>query len=455
MAEVHPFRGLRYRFEIAGAPAEVLAPPYDVISDEDRQRLLARSEYNIARLTLGEQSVDLPADERDYTASAALLEEWRTRGVQAYDRRPAVYVYEQTYQAPPPRNDLIKRRGIIVAVKLEPLGQGSILPHEGTLSEPKRDRLRLFEQTQCAFSQIFGIYTDPERRVEENLRPRMGEPDWGFTDALGIRHRFWTVADPEAVTAVQEALRDRQIVIADGHHRYETSLAFRDEMRQRYPDVKPAPWDYVTMFLCNTVHRSLTILPAHRMLRRVDEQVLESFERRASEFFDLHCVVMKGRPGRRERGLRQLLEIMARRPEETVFGAYWGRSYAVALRLRDKARALDRYGQELSGVQRDVDVALLHSVVIRGLLGEKEDLARTSGRGNIYFERDPRACFDDVDEGRAAMALLCNPTRVEDVMRIAQAGERMPQKGTYFWPKPLAGVVLYDLRPEAPTLQGS
>jgi len=154
----------------------------------------------------------------------------------------------------------------------------------------------------------------------------------------------------------------------------------------------------------------------------------------------------------RERALRQLLELMARRPDETVFGAYWGRSYALAMRLRDKAGALELLGRGLAPVQADLDVALLHSIMIQGLLQECEDLAKTSGRGNIYFERNPEQCLADVDEGRATMALLCNPTRVEDVLRVATAGERMPQKGTYFWPKPLAGIVLYDLRPDAPTL---
>jgi uncharacterized protein (DUF1015 family) len=143
---------------------------------------------------------------------------------------------------------------------------------------------------------------------------------------------------------------------------------------------------------------------------------------------------------------------MARHNSDHVFGAYWGRSYAVALRLRDKAKAVERYASELSEAQRDLDVALLHSVLIRGLIGEMEDLAKMSGRGNVYFERDPYKCFDDVVEGRAAMALMGNPTRVDDVLRVAEAGERMPQKGTYFWPKPLDGMVLYNMRPDSPSL---
>jgi len=209
----------------------------------------------------------------------------------------------------------------------------------------------------------------------------------------------------------------------------------------------------VTMFLCNIAHRSLTILPAHRMIRSMPRRAIDDFEERTADFFDrLYVSVRPGQEGR-ERAVRQLLELMAANADGAhTFGAYWGRSYAVALRLRDKARALELFGQEINGVQRDLDVALLHAIVIRGLLGEREDLAKTSGRGNIYFERDPVQCFRDVDEGRASLALLCNPTRVEDVMRVALAGQRMPQKGTYFWPKLPAGIVLYDMRPDAPTL---
>ncbi len=452
MADTRPFRGLRYQPEAVGDVSSVLAPPYDVIPEAERQALAARSPHNIVRLTLGDQSVDTPIEQRDYSSSAAALDEWRRAGVLGYDRHPALYVYEQIYDAPPPRNDLLRRRGIIMAVKLEPLGEGSILPHEGTLSEPKRDRLLLFRQTQCAFSQIFAIYDDPHKRIEEAVRPRMGPAEWRFTDEHGITHGFWALDDPEALAVAQATLASTPIVIADGHHRYETSLAYRDLMRQQHPGVSPAPWDYVTMYLCNTAHRSLTILPAHRMLRQVDGELLDSFERLASPFFDLHCVAMRAGQEGRERALRQLLELMARRPDETVFGAYWGRSYALAMRLRDKAGALELLGRGLAPVQADLDVALLHSIMIQGLLQECEDLAKTSGRGNIYFERNPEQCLADVDEGRATMALLCNPTRVEDVLRVATAGERMPQKGTYFWPKPLAGIVLYDLRPDAPTL---
>ncbi|MGD9519929.1 MAG: DUF1015 domain-containing protein [Armatimonadota bacterium] len=452
MAEIRPFRGLRYQKSSVADMSAVLAPPYDVISEAQRQELLARSEHNIVRLDLGDQPVDTPADRRSYVSSAVLLEQWRSTGVLDYDRRSTLYVYEQVYQAPPPHNDVLRRRGIIAAVKLEPLGQGSVLPHEGTLAEPKTDRLKLFSQVQCAFSQIFAIYEDPDRTIEEAARPRLGSPEWGFTDEFGITHRFWVLDDPDVLAVAQRTLAERPIIIADGHHRYETHLAYRDLMRQQHPDVSPAPWDYITMFLCNTAHRSLTILPAHRMIRRLPAELLESFERDAAELFDLHCVAVRRGPQGRERAVDQLLEQMARKSNETVFGAYWGRSYAVALRLRDKKRALGLYCPELPPAKRNLGVALLHSIVIQGLLRETEDLARTSGRGNIYFERDPYQCFADVDEGRAALALLCNPTRVEDVVRVAMAGERMPQKGTYFWPKPLSGLVLYDLRPDAPTL---
>lgn len=452
MPEIRPFRGLRYRLEAVGAIDAVLAPPYDVIAEEERRRLLERSPYNIVRLTLGDQPVGTPAEERDYTSAGKVLDEWRSSGVLEYDARPCLYVYEQVYQAPPPRNDLIRRRGIIAALRLEPFGRG-VLPHEGTLNEPKRDRLRLFSQTLCSCSQIFGIYTDPERVVEEALRPHLGEPEWTYHDEAGTRHRLWVVSHGPAIAAARRALLKRPMVIADGHHRYETALAFRDMMREKYGIQRDAPWEYVTVFLCNTVHRSLTILPAHRMIRRLPAGVLERFELEASRFFDLLYVTVSARRGGAERAVRELLQLMGRNPDEHVFGAYWGRSYALAMRLRDKERALTAFAPALSVAQRNLDVALLHSIVIRGILDEREDLARASGRGNIYFERDPVRCFADVDEGEAVMALLCNPTRVEDVIRVAMARERMPQKGTYFWPKPPAGLVLYDMRPDAPTLK--
>ena len=453
LPEVRPFRGLKYNAQFARSIADVLAPPYDVIDDAERQALASGSPYNIVHLTLPPNTNDLASD-RDYAAAAETLNRWRAEGVLVYDPLPSLYVYETIYQAPPPRVDLIKRRGFIAAVRLERFGEGKILPHEGTLDEPKRDRLKLLEATACAFSQIFAIYDDPHKRIEEVIRPLLQQPDWAFEDAQGIRHRFWTISSPAVARTVASVLADTPIVIADGHHRYETALAYRDIMRHQHPHVSPAPWDYVTMFLCNIAHRSITILPAHRMIRSLTRRQLDEFEEKAAELFDrLYVSVRPGEDGRRQ-AVRQLLELMAARGNDThTFGAYWGRSYAVALRLRDKTRALELFGQEVNGVQRDLDVALLHAIVIRGLLGQREDLAKTSGRGNIYFQRDPLKCFRDVDEGRAALALLCNPTRVEDVMRVALAGQRMPQKGTYFWPKLPAGMVLYDMSPDAPTLR--
>lgn len=454
MAQVRGFRGLRYDLSKIGDISKVLAPPYDVISEPMRQELIARSEYNVVRLDLGDQPVGTPPDQRDYEASARLLSRWRAEGILTYDPKPAVHIYEQLYQAPPPRNDLVKRRGIILAVKIEPLGQGSILPHEGTLAEPKEDRLRLSLATSCSFSQIFGIYDDPTKKLEQVLREDMGQPLWRFTDQDGITHTMWKVDDPEALDQARETFRDTTIVIADGHHRYETAVTYRDQMREAHPGVEDAPWEYTTMFLCNVAHRSLTILPAHRMVRRLPPHILGDFEARAAELFDVIPIALRPDPAQRRRAVNELLDLMASKQHDShVFGAYWGRSYAVALRLRDKQRALQLYGHGLSETQRDLDVALLHAVAIRGLLQQTEDLAKTSGRGNIYFERDPLQCLKEVDEGRAAMALLCNPTRVEDVLRVAYAGERMPQKGTYFWPKPLAGIVMYDMRPDAPTLQ--
>jgi uncharacterized protein (DUF1015 family) len=453
VAEIRPFRGLRYRLEAVGDISLVLAPPYDVVTEPERQRYLSLSPYNIVRLDLGEQPVGAPAGTRDYPAAAALLHAWRQEGVLAYDERPCLYVYEQVYHAPPPRNELVRRRGFIAAVQLEPLGQGSIFPHEHTLSEPKRDRLLLQTHTRCSFSQIFALYEDPDKQVEEILRPKLGEAVWAYTDEQGVRHRLWAVDDQAALASVQEVMRDKRIVIADGHHRYETALAYQEQMRAQHGPRQAAPWDWVSMYLCNTAHRSLTILPAHRMIRRVPAELLENFEQRAAEYFDLLYVAVPPQGERRATAAQQLIDLMAARPQDRVFGAYWGRSYAVALRLRDRERALAHFGPDLQGVQRDLDVALLHAILIRGLLCPDQALATTGEGGNIYFERDATQAFRDVDEGRAAVAVFCNPTSVEDVMRVALAGERMPQKGTYFWPKVPAGLVLYDLRPGAPTLE--
>ncbi len=266
MAEVIPFRGWRYNPDKVGDISRVLAPPYDVISESARKAYIQGHPNNIVRISLGVDPIGSPPTHSRYELAAADLRQWRREGVLRQDEQPVFYLYEQEYYPPVAdvqvRSKLHRRRGIIGLVKLEEYQKRVILPHERTLSEPKRDRRNLLEATQCAVSQIFGIYSDPQMILESIAeKVRQGAPVLEVQDAEGVTHRMWLVDDPDDCATLTGMLTDKPIVIADGHHRYETALAYRDAQRAKYGVLPGAPWEYVSMYLCNTEVDQLTILP--------------------------------------------------------------------------------------------------------------------------------------------------------------------------------------------------
>jgi uncharacterized protein (DUF1015 family) len=451
MAEVIPFAGWRYNRDKVGDLSAVLAPPYDVISEPARERFVAGHHYNIVRLTLGLDPLDAPPTRSRYELAAADLREWRREGVLLQDERPVFYLYEQQYhqpvllssQPPAPR----RRRGVIAAVRLEEYDKRIILPHEGTLSAPKEDRRRLMDATQCAFSQVFGLYADPELVLEaiaEQVTQR--EPALEVTDGEGVIHRLWLLDDPDQGAALTRMFADKPIVIADGHHRYETALAYRDDQRAAHGVMPEAPWEYVSMYLCNTEVDQLTILPSHRLIKELPLEAEAQLWRNVMDIFETERVpIDTSSDETRAAGIHGLLStIAASAPGEHAFGLYAGGNYALLLRLRDMQRAMQHGVAELSEVQRDLDVALLHKLLIEGIMGLQGDMAATGA--NILFSRDGHQAANRVARGEAAMVLFVNTTRVDQVMAVAMAGEHMPQKGTYFHPKTLSGLVLYDLR---------
>lgn len=452
MAAVTPFRGWRYNLDAVGDPSAVLAPPYDVISETERERYVQRHANNIVRISLGLDPLDQPPTRSRYELAAADLREWRRKGVIAQDERPTFYLYEQEYvppvppsAAPPP---VRHRRGVIGLVKLEEYEQGVVLPHESTLKAPKEDRRKLLDATQCATSQVFGISADPDR-VLEAAAERVIErtPLLELRDADGVVHRMWPVDDAATCADITRMFADKPIVIADGHHRYETALAYRDDQRAAHGVTPDAPWEHISMYLCNTEAGQLTILPSHRLIRELPLEAEAQLWRSVMEVFDTERVpINTSSDETRAEGIHGLLAHIGRSaPGHHTFALYAGGNYALLLRLRDMDTAMAHGLDKLPPVLRDLDVAVLHKLLIEGIMGLEGDLAATGG--NILFSRDGHQAANRVARGEAAMVLFVNTTRVEQVMAVAMAGEHMPQKGTYFYPKTLDGLVLHDLRP--------
>jgi uncharacterized protein (DUF1015 family) len=404
MATITPLRGVRYDPACVGDYRDVLAPPYDVISTAEQEALHARSPWNAVRLVL-------PREADRGAAAARTLREWLAEGVLRRDAAPALYHYAQTF--PVPGGGTARREGIICRLRLEPFARGVVRPHERTLPGPKADRLAILRATGAHLSPIFGLSTLSGVRLRDLLGTAVAAPPTvDVTDSAGERHELWTVTAPDAIARVVAALAPATVIIADGHHRYETALAYCEEQNGAGAS------GTVLAFLANMAEEGLVILPTHRLVRRsrhVDAAALEA-----------------GLGGRF--AVAPLPPGAARAPGEIDCLLP-----ARALRLRalpGAAAALAR----LPAAVRGLDVALLHAAVLEPLLGLAPDAVAAA----LDFTHDDAAAARAVRSGRAAAAFCVTPPSLAQVRAVCLAGELMPEKSTYFYPK-LADGLVYDL----------
>lgn len=445
MAYVAPFRGLYFNPAKVPQLTEVVTPPYDVIRPEEREAFAARHPYNMVHLILPEA---LPGDgplENRYTRAAARFRQWLTEQVFLRDETPAFYYWETDFQA---RGHNFTRRGFAAVVRLEPFSKGIILPHEQTFSAIKADRLELFKHCRAHFSPIFTLFPDESRQILERLRNAApAQPLLDFTDVEGRGQRLYRVTDPDCLAEVHRALAPLQLFIADGHHRYETALAFQKWMKERYPNAGPeAPFNFMLMYLANLYDPELVILMAHRLLggprlRRLDEAW---FLGRLEDYFE---VTPLERPGGDLTAYAAFLqnELEHAPAGRTVFilvGAH-ARAWRLELKEEVRRRLLLR---EMHPALAQLDVSVLNYLVFDKCLGL-----------DAKAQDDPETCsylsqveevLATVAQGRARLAFLLNPTKIEQVQRIAREGLIMPRKSTYFYPKVMTGLILNPIHPE-------
>ena len=393
MAVVRPLAGLRYDPARVGDVGQVLAPPYDVITPAEQAELYARSPYNVIRLILPREA------ERGATA-ARTLREWIDAGILRPDPEPAVYLYSQQFSLPD--GSTRRRDGLLCRLRLEDFASGVVRPHERTLPGPKADRLAILRATGTNLSAIFGLYD----RAGEPVRELLGGAALGapLVDVSGW-HQLWRVTDSAAIARVQAALAQESIIIADGHHRYETALAYRDEQ----PGNEAA--EYVLAYLANMEEEGVVILPTHRLVRgplRVDGPTLEA---RLREAFALEPL-----DPRRRRSAGEIDCVLPDRP----------------LRLRAGPAARARLG-DLPPVLRELEVELLRRAILEPILG--------AGAEELDFTHEDDEALAAVTDGRAAVAFLVNPPSMAQVRQVCLAGEVMPEKSTYFYPKLATGLV--------------
>lgn len=410
MAEIIPFRGLLYNTDTVSI-GDVLAPPYDVISPEFREELYQRSPYNIVKIDFGREFPEDTAKSNKYDRAKKYLDAWTNEGILIRSALPSFYAYEMSYQVDGMNKKLL---GFLGLVKLEELGKGMIYPHECTYSKPKQDRLNLLRTCEANISPIFSLYKSYNRRVSETLKeytqatPYLEAPDSG-----GCMHRLWEIHDTGAIEAIQKEFAGNLVFIADGHHRYETSFEFHREMsRARNGHQGIRPYDYVMMFLVDMLDDGITILPTHRLVPEIPDDI-ENMLARYFEIESLHLDV----------DIRKNLE-----GKHDSFGFYRNGSSTWML-LTYKGGNLAEVPSNL----RDVDVFILHELILKKICHATE----------IGYEMDFRHTLKKVQGGQYHAAFFLNPTKVTDVEKAAISSMRMPPKSTYFYPKLLTGLVLH------------
>jgi len=441
MAEVFPFRAYRYNRALV-EPAKVLTQPYDKITPAMAEKYMAASAYNLIPVEKGKcLPTDTPTD-NVYTRAAGTLDEWIKGKVIVPDAVPSIYAYSQEYTVPGTSTRCV-RIGFIAAGRIADYSAGVIFRHEQTLSGPKADRLELLRHTQAHTGQLFMLYSDPTRRVDSLLdMVARSQADVDFRDEYNVVHKLWPVTDAQAIATTRRELADKKLVIADGHHRYETALAYRDERRAQAGRVDlDAPYEKVMMTLFNTAGKGLTILPTHRVVANVSNFSFERFRAALASLFDIRSFPFNGatdRPAALDDFRHQLLL----GKDQRAIGAYAGGGHFHILVPKRQAN-LDTLLQGISVAQRRLDVVLLHRLILERGLDITPDAVKAEK--NITYEREMETAIGEVDAGRAQICFLLNPVSVETVAEMAISGEVLPQKSTDFFPKLMSGIAMYRL----------
>jgi uncharacterized protein (DUF1015 family) len=420
---IEPFRALMYNRQIAGEPARVVAPPYDLIGAARQNQLYERSQYNVVRLELGR-------DADRYAAAERTLAEWLAAGVVERTARPAIFQYTQTFDV---EGRLLHRTGFIARVRLEEFDRGRIVPHERTFPAAKEDRLRLLTALQVNTSSIFGLYSGahPELdRLREQVAAR--EPLIDLVDDLGIRNELRPIEAAEEIAIIQRELESPRILIADGHHRYETALNYRRARRHENASSEPEPYDYTMMTLVSCDDLGLVILPTHRVVKSLPADAIASFTQRAREVFNVEEIAHRA-------------EFRARLNDSgagAIGVTLKGSSSYLILRLRSQS-AIEAAMPDAPAEVRRLDVSVLHALVFDRIFGLRADEIRKGG--NIEYTVEIGGALGAVANGRADGAFLMNPPSIQDVEQVSDAGATMPEKSTYFHPKLLTGLVMNPL----------
>lgn len=424
MAEIKPFRGVLYNASGIGDDcSSVMAPPYDVISESQQDELYEKNAHNVIKLILGKSFTDDNASENKYIRSRRFLDEWQKSGVLLRDDKESFYLYHQEYDH---KGKRLTRTGFIGLMKVGDSSNDLVLPHERTHAKPKEDRLNLIKQVEANLSPIFTLYEDTGCKIKKYLMNGISASDVVFDfDMDGIQHRLWRLSDEGSIEGMISGMSGKKIFIADGHHRYEVAKTYRDLCRKE--SCYDGAADYVMMFFADMSScDNLTVLATHRVIKDIPDFNEDETARKLGEYFDLL-------------EFDSLIKMMNKLEEESsrghVFGFFGGKKY-IFLKPRDEKEILTLIPDDRTDDWKQLDVSVLHSAIFDKILSINR------AEGNIAYARYPEKAETLVREGSYAAAFFMNPTRIDQLKAVAEHGEMMPQKSTYFYPKLLTGLVI-------------
>jgi uncharacterized protein (DUF1015 family) len=432
MLRVAPFRGVFYNQKKIRDLAKVMAPPYDVISKEEQEKLYKRSPYNFVRL-------DLSQEPDSYNAVAQTLNEWQTQGILERDGTAAIYFLAHRFTLTGGEPKL--RHGFFALTELQDLSSGDIRPHEKTLDAPKEDRLKLMLACHAQLSPIFALYAQPKQTVNRMLEVAVEglAPFLEVEQDNGDECRLWRITDRELIEKVQREMKDQSLLIADGHHRYEATLNYRNHMRsERGPSNGRESFNYIMTYFANMNDDNVVILPTHRLVRGYAHKPFMELEEALQSHFHVeqHPKTPEGRAS-----FLKALKTAAKK--HRVIGASFKRDprYLI-LRLKNK-RIMQRLAKDLSTPLRELDVSTLHLLILEDILGMPPE--QQVSEGNIRYTQDEEAALQALEKEDYQAAFILNATKKEEILAIVSAGEKMPQKSTYFYPKLLSGLIVNNI----------
>ncbi|MBW1846758.1 MAG: DUF1015 domain-containing protein [Deltaproteobacteria bacterium] len=442
MAQIIPFKGILYNPLKIENMADVVTPPYDVISEQEQHNFHKRHPQNIIRLILGEKTDTDSEKNTSHTRAAAYYKDWLTQEILVQDSSPAFYLSSVEFNV---NNKPSTRYGLIALVGLEPFEKGIILPHERTFSKVKSERLELMKASHANFSPIFSLYKD-EKDILSVLKDSVKEtpPDMDPADGKGHVHKLWRITDTDTHEYVQNAMKQTRLFIADGHHRYETALNYKDWVANNDPNFSEQhPANYVMMYLCSMQDPGMIILPAHRILKDIPKTDMNLFIQKAEEYFDITPISFSEQD--RQKALGEFLDSLKSSASKNSIGVFLN-NQSIFYLLKLKPDTMEKkFGHTLPDALKSLDVTVLTQLIFLEILGFSKE--RLDDKQLIAYSSSAEEAVSLVEPGRYDMAFILNPTRIEQVRNVAGEGLIMPRKSTYFYPKVITGQVINPLTP--------